>query len=509
MATKSAYTYQSSVLTSRLWLVLVLSTLSLLASTEDYQQLMKSEDVVERACIKLQQFFPGQVFFPDDTLYKHAQSRYWSTQQGELQPPCRLLPKNAQDVHTAVLSLGAQNISFAFASGGHSSVTSASNIADGVAIDLSSLSDIELVDDNNAAWLGVGAHWADVYAALEPSGLVVSGGRVADVGVGGYVLGGGFSWFANQYGWTCDSAIEFEVITPDAQHLHVNVDDHKDLFWALKGSLGAFGVVIRIKVPTIRNRAVYGGAISYSQEHMPVLFDALVGLSKRAKDDLHTQGYVSFGWSEKVRAMGTSAYLVNTRSGEPSAAFHTFQQIPHIGSSLREMSLRESAEEIGKSNLYGFRRSKFTLTTNCDAHTMQLMHRLCRQANDATQFGEEDMMGVTFQPLTVPHLQAQSNIFNAPAEGSPLLLVSVEVWWSDASQDHYFEQRTQDLHSVLTAALRRANALRAFVYPNYAARWQNPFEGIGVERTQKLVAIKQRYDAKDIWRRLVPGIWHV
>ncbi|KAK5119741.1 hypothetical protein LTR85_007317 [Meristemomyces frigidus] len=481
----------------------------MVASAQEHQQVLNTGDVVREHCNKLHQLYPNNVLLPNETFYKHAQSSYWSTQQAELQPSCRYQPPDAQGVQSDVRQLVSENISFAVASGGHSSAIGASNIEAGVTIDLSSLSGVELTEDNRAVWLGVGARWADVYAALEPSGLAVSGGRVADVGVGGYVLGGGFSWFANQYGWTCDSVLEFEVVTPDGQLLHVNAGHHKDLFWALKGSLGAFGVVTRIKVPAIRNTAVYGGAMSYRQDQMPALCDALETLGRHAADDLHTQGYISFGWTEKYRSFGTSAYLVNTNGGGPSAAFSAFQEIPHIGSSLREMTLRESAEEIGESNYSGMRRSKFTLTTMCDSGSIRLMHQLCRDAVEATRFDEDGLMGVTFQPLTVSHLQVQSNIFGLLPEDGPLLLVSVELWWSDADADEYFERQAKDLYHALTTAMRRTDALHAFVYPNYAARWQKPFDALALESTQRLVSIRRRYDPDGSWQRLVPGIRHV
>ncbi|KAK5131636.1 hypothetical protein LTR08_000763 [Meristemomyces frigidus] len=473
------------------------------------QQVSDAYGVVKQACNTLHQLFPTQVFYPDEPRYKDAQLQYWAVQQAELQPSCRFLPGSAQEVRTAVEHLTMQNVSFAIASGGHSSVTGASNIDVGVALDLSSIAHVELLEPESAVWLGVGAHWADVYATLEQYGLTVSGGRVADVGVGGYVLGGGFSWFATQYGWTCDSVVEFEVVAPDARILSVNARDHDDLFWALKGSLGAVGVVTRIKVPAIVNRAVFGGAISYSQEQMPALFEVLETISWNAGDDLHTQDYISFGWIERYQAFGNTAYVVNTDSNESSTVLSSFRGIPHIHDSLRKMTLRESAEEVGASNLAGLRRSKFTLTTKCDARAMSTIHKQCLATVEAVKFDEEGMLGATFQPLTVPHLQAQSNIFELSPEDGPLLLVSIELWWSNASRDGYFEQQVVKLYAELTASLTRDGRLHAFVYPNYAAKWQNPLAVLSYKTKEKLAEVKRLYDPEDVWRWLVPGIWHL
>lgn len=226
----------------------------------------------------------------------------------------------------------------------------ASNIDHGVTIDLSNLSEVTLVDDDQAVWLGPGARWRDVYDTLALHGLTVSGGRVADVGVGGYVLGGGMSWFANHYGWTVDRVKAFQVVTPDRMALHADENENEELFLALKGSLGAFGIVTRIKVPTIRNDAIWGGSLAFRQENMPQVFAALERLTKEAEVDLNSQGFLDFTWVESVKAYTQGAYLVNTAANDSSTAFTAMRSIPHMYSSLRNMTVSESAREMSGSD---------------------------------------------------------------------------------------------------------------------------------------------------------------
>ena len=181
-------------------------------------------------------------------------------------------------------------------SGGHSSNTGASNIENGLTIDLAELSDVTLSGDQESIWLGPGARWSDVYAALDPYGLTVSGGRVGNVGVGGYVLGGGFSWHANEHGWSCDSVLEFEVVTPTLEILNVNSTSHADLFWALKGSLGALGIVTGMRMKTIRNAGFFGGAISYPKESFNATLAALKEMAEQAELEPATSAYLSYGY---------------------------------------------------------------------------------------------------------------------------------------------------------------------------------------------------------------------
>jgi FAD/FMN-containing dehydrogenase len=87
----------------------------------------------------------------------------------------------------------------------------ASNIDGGLTIDLLKLNQVTVSADQIQTSVGSGNRWIDVYSVLEPKGLAVIGGRVADIGVGGLTLGGGMSFFSGRYGWACDNVNTYEV----------------------------------------------------------------------------------------------------------------------------------------------------------------------------------------------------------------------------------------------------------------------------------------------------------
>jgi FAD/FMN-containing dehydrogenase len=107
--------------------------------------------------------------------------------------------------------LESQQCQFAIKSGGHGMFTGASNIDQGVTIDLLNMNQVSVNDDKTQASIGAGARWYDVYSVLQPMGISVVGGRVADIGVGGLTLGGGISFFSGRYGWACDNVNNYEV----------------------------------------------------------------------------------------------------------------------------------------------------------------------------------------------------------------------------------------------------------------------------------------------------------
>ncbi len=133
---------------------------------------------------------PNATSQPGSPSYLEGDSNYWSNQQAETLPACRVQPETAKDVSAALLVTAYFKCPFAVKSGGHAAFKGASNIDGGLTIDLSNLNMIQVSNDNTLTQVGAGNRWIDVYMHLDPLQLSVVGGRVADIGVGGLTLGG-------------------------------------------------------------------------------------------------------------------------------------------------------------------------------------------------------------------------------------------------------------------------------------------------------------------------------
>jgi len=187
---------------------------------------------------------PPRLITPDDPGYADAR-RAWNL-AADQRPAGVLVARTAQDVVAAVRHAVGHGLRVVPQGTGHLA-SAVPDMADAVLV-RTAIGGVEVDPVARRARVGAGAIWQDVVDAASPHGLAALSGSSYDVGVMGYTLGGGCSWLARAKGLSCNNVHAIELVTADGQLIRTDAEHHPELFWALRGGGGNFGVVTHIEI---------------------------------------------------------------------------------------------------------------------------------------------------------------------------------------------------------------------------------------------------------------------
>ena len=202
----------------------------------------------------------GEVIAPDDDAYDDARRVY--NAMIDRRPAVIVRPANTGDVMTAVRCAGENDLPVAVRGGAHS-VPGFGTCDDGLVIDLSSRRGVRVDPLNHTARAEGGATWGDFNAATHAFGLATTGGIISTTGVGGLTLGGGIGYLARGLGLSCDNLVSADVVTGDGSFHVASEKDDAELYWAIRGGGGNFGVVTSFEFRLHPLENVYGGPMFF------------------------------------------------------------------------------------------------------------------------------------------------------------------------------------------------------------------------------------------------------
>ncbi|TDE13100.1 FAD-binding oxidoreductase [Jiangella asiatica] len=221
---------------------------------------------------------------------------------------------NAGDV-AAVVDFARENGLPVAVRGGSHSVPGFGTVDDGVVIDLGGMRGVRVDPHNRTARAEGGATWGDFNAATHAFGLATTGGIISTTGVGGLTLGGGIGYLARGFGLSCDNLVSADVVTADGRFLVANARENEDLFWALRGGGGNFGVVTSFEFALHPVRDIYGGPMFFE------LDDA--GDVLRFYRDFIQDAPEQFGGFPAFQIAPPLPFIPENRHGDPFLAFVT------------------------------------------------------------------------------------------------------------------------------------------------------------------------------------------
>jgi FAD/FMN-containing dehydrogenase len=207
---------------------------------------------------RLRADFDGRVIAPDDPGYDQARGVFYGS--FDRRPALIVRPADAAEVAAVVALARDSGLELAVRSGGHS--LAGHGVSEGgIVLDLSAMRALDIDAEARTAWAQTGLTAGQYTAAAGAHGLATGFGDTGSVGIGGITLGGGVGYLVRKHGLTIDSLLAAEVVTADGELVTASEQEHPDLFWAIRGGGGNFGVATRFRYRLHRLDRVVGGML--------------------------------------------------------------------------------------------------------------------------------------------------------------------------------------------------------------------------------------------------------
>jgi FAD/FMN-containing dehydrogenase len=200
---------------------------------------------------------------PHDPNWNEAR-RAWNLAVDQ-QPAAVALPESAEDVAAIVRWARTRGLRIAPQGTGHAAAAMGS-LAHTVLVKTERMRGVEIDPERRVARVEAGVLWGEVVEAAAEHGLAALAGSSPDVGVVGYTLGGGIGWLGRRYGLTANNVVAVELVNADGDHVRVDADHEPELFWALRGGGGSFGIVTAVEFSLFPVSEVYAGILFFPLE---------------------------------------------------------------------------------------------------------------------------------------------------------------------------------------------------------------------------------------------------
>ncbi|KAH6652289.1 6-hydroxy-D-nicotine oxidase [Truncatella angustata] len=445
-------------------------------------------DVLAAAGLKILRPETGE-YFARDTSYFSVSA--------QLSPYCIVQPTSADQVSLAITTLKtATTCNWAIRGGGHMTWAGASDIHEGVTLDLGLMNHTEYVSEDRIAKIGAGCRWRDVYATLEPYGVTAPGGRTATVGVAGFLTGGGNNFYSSMVGLGCDNVINFEVVLASVEIVNANKETNSDLHKALKGGSCNFGVVTRIDMQAIETGNLWGGQVVYpldtTEQHIAAYINDLLGVCAGSCGII------------------VSSALHDTSATVRAPAYDKFLSItPQLSDTLRIDSHLNMTVELEEPS--GYRQIWITLTGKNDA-------RFIRRAVEAQSSFIADWQAnqdadflnyITFQAmptLLFKHsVDKGGNVIGMDRETENAILFQMQHMVRTVEQETEARERLTAMRQSLKLYNLEVGVNVEWEYLGYADGSQDPLSTYGSENVQFIREVATKYDSEGIFQTRVPG----
>ncbi len=440
---------------------------------------------------QLRNDFPNRVIAPGDPDYDKARTVFYGGV--DRRPAVIIRVADVNDVVRVVDLARASGLELAVRSGGHSSVGHSVSEG-GIVLDLSNMDDLQIDPDSYTAWAETGLTAGEFTTAAAQHGLAVGFGDTGSVGIGGITLGGGVGYLVRKYGLTIDSLLAAEVVTADGQIRHVDEQTHPDLFWAIRGGGGNFGVVTRFKFQLHQVPSVVGGMLILPAT--PETVAGFIAEAEAAQEDLSGIANVMFAppmpflpqeAHGKLIIMAFLVYAGEAEAGERALAPFRTLATP-LADMLKPMSYPEIyPPEEGAEEYHPVAASRTMFVDEIDLSVAETIVERLQSSTAAMSVAQLRVLGGA-----MARVPADATAF---AHRTSKIMVNIAALYEKPEEKATHEAWVADFASALLQS--DSGAYVNFLGDEGEERIRAAYPGSTWDR---LVEVKARYDPTNLFR---------
>ena len=430
--------------------------------------------------------FTGELVGPADPGYEQIRQVHNGliNKRPGLIARCRTVP----DIADAVTIGREQATEISVRGGGHS-VAGLAVTDGGLMIDLSPMKGIKVDRRRRTVWAQGGVTWNEFNRAAACHGLATTGGVVSTTGIAGLTLGGGEGWLTGKYGLTIDNLLAVEVVTAAGEVLTASAEENQDLFWALRGGGGNFGVATSFEYQAHPVSTVYGGLVAHPVSRARQALGVYRELTQAAPDELTV--YFSL-FADPSTPGDKLAAMIACHCGDPAAAEADLKPLRQFGPPAADLIQPMPYPVINTLSDGGYPKGAFNYWKS--AFFSDLSDASLEIMVEALHRCPSPMSGLAIVPYlgAVTRVDATATAFAHRAPGYSLLIVSQ---WPDP----------QDTEPNITWAKETFEALHPYMADrsyvnNLTAEDGRLVHHLWGANYQRLVTAKRRYDPDNIFR---------
>ena len=430
--------------------------------------------------------FTGELIGPADPAYEQARRVHNGliNKRPALIARCRTVP----DIADAV-NIGREQATEISVRGGGHGVAGLAVTDGGLMIDLAPMKGIRVDPARRTIWAQGGVTWKELNRAAACHGLATTGGVVSTTGIAGLTLGGGEGWLMGRYGLTIDNLLAVEVVTADGQAVTASAEHNQDLFWALRGGGGNFGVAAAFEYQAHPVSTIYGGMVAHPLSRARQVLGFYRNLTQAAPDELTV--YLNL-FANPAAPEEKMAAMIACHCGDPGPAEADLKPLRQFGPPAADLIQPMPYPVMNTLNDGGYPRGAFNYWKS--AFLRDLSDASLEIMVDAMHRCPSPMSGLGIVPYlgAVARVDPTATAFAHRAPGYSLLIVSQ---WADPRETEPNIAWAKETFETLRPHL----ADRTYVN-NLTAEDGRVARNIWGANYERLVTVKRRYDPDNIFR---------